>query len=513
MRGAWLSAFACHTLGMAVELRFHDSVIWESAGSNGIAIFEIGKYPVPNGLAIPNSGFNIAGSQDQVVDSALLHCYPIGEVFASLITRWGRLDALLEQAIRRAICRISLWSRESDVLYPYMSPNKECRNFRPTLEAFKETSNAFGFENSLIDSVSSQLFHTDPHPRFPHGMDGGLIALDFEAQVILFKACGQHGDDPSRATNFCICEYVKQMIVGFAYSINLLSYCRFNPNQLYIYEESVLGLNSKPSLPEMANRKVLMDIIHLVDANSESLSFLHPTDLYDYPDTSFERYLGISGRSFTVCYSCILSHDCYDDQNRFLSLLPGRASIAGTFRPIITSDKIRSPLYSYDLSGPATALLAPGFTLAPHYVPSGLKASIQISLEEKKIVVAVQVDAPRSRSITVSLGKCLEVVMSGLMFYCQHDPKSEYRVIENQNLVVSGFCQHTNGLQEDQDATRIFALHGNKLEQILVVGLNCSSSGEYSDVFLFQHFICLGCSIQAAQTRTGGRKRYIIMAG
>ncbi|KAI1778613.1 hypothetical protein F4818DRAFT_305486 [Hypoxylon cercidicola] len=52
MRGAWLSTFASHILGMAVELRLNNVIVWGSAGSNGAAIFELGQYQ-PTGFLAP----------------------------------------------------------------------------------------------------------------------------------------------------------------------------------------------------------------------------------------------------------------------------------------------------------------------------------------------------------------------------------------------------------------------------------------------------------------------------
>src|SRR6266516_5574790 len=40
-RGAWLASYASHILGMAVKLLLRDEVLWESAGSQGCAIFQL----------------------------------------------------------------------------------------------------------------------------------------------------------------------------------------------------------------------------------------------------------------------------------------------------------------------------------------------------------------------------------------------------------------------------------------------------------------------------------------
>ncbi|KAI1808888.1 hypothetical protein F4811DRAFT_4512 [Daldinia bambusicola] len=140
----------------------------------------------------------------------------------------------------------------------------------------------------------------------------------------------------------------------------------------------------------------------------------------------FDGCLGVSGRSYTVCFTCILSHDCYDDQNRFLSFLPGRASLGGVYRTVVSSKAFDFP--QFRRAPVVKTSLAPGFVLRPHHGSFPLlNTSMDMTLSEKGILVAVQVDYEQ-RHIAIPLGRCLMVATVGLWFRCSHDPKSELRI-------------------------------------------------------------------------------------
>jgi len=42
VRGSWLASFISHVLGMAVELKLRDKVLWASGGTCGSVVFQVG---------------------------------------------------------------------------------------------------------------------------------------------------------------------------------------------------------------------------------------------------------------------------------------------------------------------------------------------------------------------------------------------------------------------------------------------------------------------------------------
>lgn len=255
MRGAWFSAFASHVLGMAVELRLNNAIIWESAGSNGIAIFELGEYQADDShfQAIIGQRVTIIELPDpKDQDSMLDSCLPIDMAFASLIAREPKIDILLQQEIRRAIYRLSLKMRKQSLEQVEM-PRPWCYRDFEIAKALKETLNAFGFENAIFDSVDNQP-PTEEMPNAIHSIE----ALGLEAYDRLRSACGSHGDntpenrirspdfymndephfhinvEPHFYTTYLrsgrkyecdcslLCGYVNRLIVGFASSAILL---------------------------------------------------------------------------------------------------------------------------------------------------------------------------------------------------------------------------------------------------------------------------------------------------
>ncbi|KAI1477490.1 hypothetical protein F4774DRAFT_420144 [Daldinia eschscholtzii] len=489
---------------MAVELRVNDKIIWESAGSNGAAIFELGEYQVDNSATrtVLDRKFTIVEASNTTARNAILHSEPIGAVFTSLISREPRIDSSFQTGIRRAICRLAHHLRKLDSMFHI----ERSQRFRPNLEAFRETANAFGFEDTLVNSIDSHLRVGTSGPE-------GLRALDPEDYEKLMETCGNHAHKPPDFPNSsvglgeksaCLCTYVNRLITGFAVSIILLYQCRFNANQINVCEETLLefGQTSAPTgmMSRYRDEESLKRIIQLVDANSDISSTGMPL--------SVDGCLGISGRSYTVCFTCILSHDCYDDQNRFLSLLPGRASLGGIYRPEILSNKSDFPQFASQSALSVTTSLAPGFVLVPHHVPSPFSISMDMALSEKGILVTLLVDYEEYH-IAIPLGKCLKVVMEKMILRCPHDPKSELRVEKDHKLVTAGLGDCANYEEETEESkgvTVIIALHGNKLEQLLTMGILTARRKR----FMFQRTACLSCCVKAAQNSSS---RYVIMGG
>lgn len=516
MRGAWFSAFASHVLGMAVELRLDNAIIWQSAGSNGVAIFELGEYQADDShfQAIIGQRVTIIELPDpKDQDSMLDSCLPIDMAFASLIAREPKIDILIQQDIRRAIYRLSLKMLKQSLEQARMMRPWGYWNFETSM-ALKETLNAFGFENAIFDSVDNQP-PTEEMPNAIHSIN----ALGLEAYDRLRSACGSHGDNTPenriRSPDFHInvephfyttylrpgrkyecdcsllCGYVNRLIVGFAYSAIYLAQCRFDASQLSIHPDNLLNQAWRRHFSPHGSQRdedLLSYIFVLVDNIK--------VDIGQRMDSHFT--LGLSGKSFTVCYTCILSYDCFDNQGRFFSLIPGRASVGGAFRRRIVEKDIHGICAQFS-NIPVSTLLASGLSLMPHHAPSESNIFMDVSFDEKIITLSFKVGCEKASAGRIPINRCINFIMKAWGVSCPHEPTSELRVQKDQNLAVVGFGALSSKKGRNKNVTHLIALRGNKLEQLLTFGMLESYEDTHNTGFVFQLTACLKCCIATAK--------------
>ncbi|KAI1658057.1 hypothetical protein F4813DRAFT_357202 [Daldinia decipiens] len=516
MRGAWLSAFASHVLGMAVELRLDDAIIWESAGSNGTAIFELGEYQAEDShfQAIVGQRITIIELPDpENQDSMLDNCLPIDMIFASVIAHEPDIDISLQQDIQRAICRFSFKILRSLQERAHKVENTRFYTNFKVAGALRETLNAFGFQNSIIDSVENQPPAEEIPTNMLNALDWqGIQSLGPEAYDKLRNACGRHGDDttgdsihsPNRSRCRRLCGYVNRLIVGFTSSVLLLSQCRFDASQLSIYPDVLLddirnqkNINGIP-YSYLLEGDYLKSILLLVDHDTErGRGLIRPF------------ILGISGKSFTVCHTSILSYDCFDNQGRFLTILPGRASVAGAFRSEIV-EKYAGDMGAEYLKVPVSTLLAPGLSLMPHHAPPEGSIFMGVSFDENVIFSDFKVRDGETFARGISIKSCTKKMLDAQSVSCPHEPTSELQVQKEQNLAVVGFGALNSSKGRNQDIIQLVALHGNKLEQLLTFGMIESDMDARYMGFIFQHMACLKCCISTAKNEG---KEIVIMGG
>ncbi|KAI0847413.1 hypothetical protein F5Y00DRAFT_271152 [Daldinia vernicosa] len=480
MRGAWLSAFASHVLGMAVELRLYNVIIWESAGSNGTAIFELGEYQA-DGLqfqVIIGLGVTITELPETEDECSMLDsCLPIGTAFGSLIDREPDIDVLLEQDIRRAIYRLCLEKLKSGLEEYYIKTRFRLHGYFKYFEALKETLNAFGFENTIFDSVDNQASIEE----IPDAIDG-IKALGLKAYDRLKSACGIHGDSTP----------------------NIKTYPR--TDVLLKFPDDIKCVSYGPEIPKEDDLSVLLNLVDNTKLGGEQ-------------ELSRHEILGYSGKSFTVCYTCILGYDCFDNRGRFLTLLPGRASVEGAFRSTIVEYPSRG-IHAQLSDVPVSTLLAPGLTLTPHHAPSGINTFMEVSFNERNILLSFKIGREKASAGIISISECFQHITQVRIMNCPHEPTSEFQVQKDHNLAVLGFGAGLGAFnsktRRNQNTIRLIGLRGNKLEQVLTLGMLGSndpynpSSFFYDPGCILQLGACLKCCIATAEDRGS---KIIIMGG
>ncbi|XDG03890.1 hypothetical protein ABKA04_003505 [Annulohypoxylon sp. FPYF3050] len=142
LRGAWFAAFAAHILGMAVELRLDDTVLWASAGNNGTAIFELGEHQISEMSiqAISNGRIELVNRTDPQGCDEIEIDYLVGEIFASMAAREPSIDPVIWEGIGRGICQIAF-----NLLGGYRSRERRVQENFALENALKETLKAFGY--------------------------------------------------------------------------------------------------------------------------------------------------------------------------------------------------------------------------------------------------------------------------------------------------------------------------------------------------------------------------------
>ncbi|KAI0179531.1 hypothetical protein GGR52DRAFT_536514 [Hypoxylon sp. FL1284] len=493
MRGAWFSTFASHLLGMAVELRLNDSVVWASAGSNGTAIFELGEHqtaesPVP---VVSDRKIMLVEPTGPEIEKSVEVFYSVGDAFESLIAQFPAINIELRGAIARSISRVSLSYARNRNKGNYLG-NGDFDMYG----AHRETLQAFG-----IDSISE-----GPTEYLRRG---------------LMNACGKHGDRQSQEDFYkvfgslvkmhlkCLCGRVNRLIEGFAAAIYALMHCRFDASKLSLRGDVLLGESRKSQLVKLLNNDsglgtldgVLSYLMALTCIDDKKIQLQLKLFNDDY------RVMGLSGGNHTVYYTGLLQTNCYDQQGRFLSLSPGRASVDGTMRLLLlegASGWNTDHSQAMDLS----TSLGVGSFVEPHYLPSRVSVYLGVRLEEGAIQVRFAVGLEKATADEISLTQCVHYVLSRKFLRCEHKANAQFRVENEHNVKVLGFNPCL--ARKREDALHMFALRGNKLEQVISTYTIYYRQGK--DASELQHFACLKCCIEAALKRPPDF-RSVIMGG
>ncbi|KAI0386930.1 hypothetical protein F5Y04DRAFT_73854 [Hypomontagnella monticulosa] len=499
--GAWLCAFGSHILGMSVELRLDDRIIWASAGTKGTAIFELGDYGADDSVQ-SSSGIMLVDVSDPENQTSTIITHPIGEIFDSLMARDPRIDDTIREAIYQAICLISL-SMSSVFVVEYTQFHSVRINSKfKAYEALKETLRAFGFKEDRVDSITPIALNHTPNSNIASTLRKGARRL------YSFIICDKHspGVCPEEMGR-CLRGYIDRVVFGISLIVTYLMQCRFNADQLEIREDILLedqeylGRGRAELMTLGYSQRRMISNIMLVTGNgdAEQLRLGLIEDFENWPSI-----LGLSAGRNTICYTCVLRNDCYDMQGRFLSILPGRASLNGSLRSLLLETQ-KFPALS-TLQAPSLTSLALGSTLMPHHAPSNANIYMDVSLTEKAMMFNFAFGPDRFHTQQLTIAHCIITILGGDILRCSHGDMAAFRVGSNQNLATVGFGCVTEERKRDTDLLELIAVRGNKLEQLLTVGVLSKQRKEY----VFQAMSCLKCSIDEAERK---RCKYVVMGG
>lgn len=537
---------------MAVELRLDDVVIWESAGSNGTAIIELGGHHQNESvISTSDNKILLLKPPESKRQGSLEISYYLKEAFDSLMVHFPEINDELRNAIRRAICRLS--KGNLNVLQPKGDFN--------SYEALEETLRAFGFESAFINAVGQYIpCNSENERRFsPRDPPIGLKALD-QAQDHLTSRCGKHNGQilfqmflKSEDWN-CLCGRVGRLITGFATAVTALMQCQFDPLELRLRASILLegfpgfligGMSINPISFHLRTvygvTSVTPTMAYLIsltcDDDDEQLGLAHLKTLSEN-----NHILGVSGGSHTLYYTCLLRNDCFDPQGRVFSLSNGRASVDGVLRRILLEkadeDVFGSVNYSRDQE--VSTSLGPGAIIEPHYVPSNTNVYLDVSIKKDHILTQFTVGSDKHHAERICISVCFRALQFCKIHRCNHETEAQFKVEKEHKLEVVGFGLPSEPIDggpsnqklpsrmvhrtvfhsrldnisiKNKQLIRLSALRGNKLEQVITLrffwGLSPWNHDIRRPVLQFQ--ACLGCCMKVARERR--TVRHVIMGG
>lgn len=549
-RGAWLATYAVHVQCMAVKIVVDKVIMWEAAGTRGVAVIQLGSYIESSERMVMIKSKLGQGSLEIVAAprtpagfEPMQVTYPLGEALDKELSLDPRIDNTLKASIRKGILRLVDYSMQKVTVQEmgksFVSeprningrfPNKEealllvCRSMGIIPgnkgEAQSEAQSDSWNTLQLWDGLGCKSWLTYHSNR---GI-GSLRLLDTSILCTLLQVCGcqQPGGSSSR-TCFRLCGYVKGIIAGFAAAVLSLAQCVFDPSGLRLYANAVNG-----TIRSDLTRKLLnftFEITDQIQTKAEEwllhLSFL----LHGEPiAVTTSNLLAVSVGSSSIYYRAILDEDCFDELGRVIAICPGRISVANTMRNYVVDSfyGFSSKLGAGRIAGTSNVYPV-GLNIKPHYAQGAAKVSIACSLQETVILLSCSI---YSESLLPSvfdkgsgaLNLCFQIgrfLQQPVPQPCHHTHDRPYTVTGNSKVQVATLgaapANIYNGLV-------LYATAGCPIEQMIQGCMLSDSHNSTKRVYgCFQGEACLECALNYLDTLEEKRDprnsyRYIIMS-
>ncbi|KAI0518587.1 hypothetical protein F5B22DRAFT_72521 [Xylaria bambusicola] len=501
-RGAWLAAFASHILGMSVELIYDEDVLWASGGDGGHVVLQ---------LASTYTGGTIQRSSDthiQIISppssgDATKHLsidYALSDALEAELGRYPKLTPDMIAGVHRAICHMThailktLRMKSSSAYETTHQINGPFEKHDIVLETFAQfkiqpPTRTLGLEPNQEGWAGSAI------------EQNGLRFLEYSDAKKFREMCHIH--KLGAALGRCTCCHIGALIHGFASSIAALVQCRYEPDQIRVQVDIIRGAASTSwsrgcigEILTINSRQLLSHILQLVGGDDADVvqenSILQLTPRFEI--------LGLSGGAYTIFYACILQEDCYDDSGRILMLSPGRVSVNGTMRGLITervpkwdSDQPTAWPAPYDRdvrerSDDKFSVLAAGSYIESHYAPSRYHVVMHAFLAEHDIFIHTSITLDASHTYLALISRAVHNLLTIVHVprACHHPIGKPYQVLESVDLVVSPFAV----IRQDFDSTMLMTIKDNKFEQLMQIG----TAGPY----VLQIYSCLECAVKYA---------------
>ncbi|KAI3532283.1 hypothetical protein CSPX01_13595 [Colletotrichum filicis] len=479
-RGSWLPAFASHILGMSVEVRLNQTVVWASGGDHGHILFQLDDEATAHPILPPFSQANgvIARMEQDYEEgssgSDLKVDYPIGEALEAQFLKRPEIDNGVAASIRVGISNLSHWLlRRLKVDHP-----DDSANFTDGLvdgvRALEDALHKMGIHVDSNQQVAPKLptYFAKHSPRYDSEKEEmGFWFLDLKAAQTLANSCSaDHRKNDSgyrtlqgvedRSSDSCPCRVVGRLMYGFATTALALMFCNFDAAEVRVQDAVIAGdvetdlsrhLISDPAtlLKSMGEKEDRVIVERFRVSHENVLYFLGKLICCDYtyhwfdggategPEGETKEILVVSGRAFTINYKCVMENECFDECGRTLRIQSGRASVAGAFRNIVVEDRVTDPHNVLDHNETTDFVsLAGRTTLEPCHRPPETGITIDTSIQEDAIAVRLNLAGKTPRPVAASLAHCVYTLMTyWAVPKCSHEKDGPYTLEHDQDVV------------------------------------------------------------------------------
>ncbi|KAK1468168.1 hypothetical protein CCUS01_06670 [Colletotrichum cuscutae] len=491
-RGSWLPAFASHILGMSVEVRLNQTVVWASGGDHGHILFQLDDeatvHPILP-LFSQADGVVARMEQDDEEGSSGPHLkvdYLIGEALEAQFLKRPEIDNSVAAAIRVGIRGLSYWLLERRRLDHLNDPANSIDGLTDSVWALEDALNKMGIHVDSTQPVAPSWPKCFPNYLLEDDLgedEIGFWFLDLKAVETLANSCPAHyrkNDldtyDLQRAADRrfdnCPCQVVSRLMYGFATTALALRFCNFDAAEVRVQGAIIAGeIQTEFSRNLISDRTALLNDLEKKEniarrrlhreTPKDVLWFLGELICCDYtpfwldvavigdPRGQAKEVLAVSGRAFTISYKGVMENECFDECGRTLRIQSGRASVAGAFRNIVVEDTFAYPHNTlHQINEIADVVsLAGGTTLEPCHRPPETSITMDAFIREDVIAVRLNLAGKTSRPVVASFAFCVRMLMAlWTVPKCNHEKDGPYTLEHDRDVVIGGQETHLGSI-------------------------------------------------------------------
>ena len=499
-RVAWLATYATHILGMATRIVVGSAIVWESAGSQGTAIFQLDMTGLPEARPRMEGELELTHKTlDPKTDPKEIQFidipstkegripmdiyYPLTEALNIELSLDTRINKQLRVSIQTAILRLSKFilgkscftrggvfnptTKELDSMCYPINGNFPYQH-RETL--LFSVCQQLGIDESIISTFQLKR----PYPiltsrNFCYKIMRnskryrGLEWLTEDDVVLLQDLCGSFEHDHNDNWN-CVCKRTSDLIEGFVAAATALMQCTFDPLSLRVCSRVFSGQFFTQWYKIMQDIRFTSTVVYHHEFMTYLSCLFHGQDSINF-DAHDRRLLAISSGSTSIYFRAILDEEWFDSTGRTLAITSGRISLQKTLRNLVLSNVRRDPPKKLISKTASSNTYLPGIQIKPHYAKGKIDVTMKAELLETYISFSCGIVSKLGQICPVDIPQCVENFLSSAVAAdCQHDHDRPFQVQEDSGLVtVSTFLAPLECVR----GTQFYVLSKSSMEQML----------------------------------------------
>lgn len=543
-RGAWLSAFSAHILGLSVKVYFQDIILWESLGPNGsVNLYVYGhnstsslvrRHKPPDFILEPADTVGPA-SREMPLMLPLNQLFEYGLSCIETVTRSNRchnmdFDEPMIEHIREAIHDFSEHIFDSSLmtLEGQGAPHWPMNGYFP----LRKDPLRFALQHLRIIGTNSDLsivrqrvrnrIECDPPETasFQHLDDGlprnikkhtmypAIPYLRQETATRLLRTC-EAVEAPQSLLEKCVCHNVASFISGMSSLAVALAQCSYDAETLRVHAKIL----------EDFSCRFTFDFTRLDDDwQKHGKSKYSLTSLFAYLIRALGlRELGVSAHSsgdlawsqgaMSVYIRPLFDFDCFDSYGRIMVIAPGHISCRGLRRNSVTDGS----RFAYSRKqGAVVEGEVNTFTvhteLSPYFAIGPIAHESLIDVDSNAVSFAFELfHLARRRGhgpiLSIGLFDCIQQFFAKCKTIgdnCGHEREREYVVKQSHSPVrLHTFGDLSPTFRRDASETLLFAVAESPIAQMMQAVL----LREQDYCIGVQGNSCLDCIIRNTRSR------------